>query len=228
MKRIQVLDVWRSLCVIIMVAYHGIYDLILFGMADAWLLDNPLARVIEYTTAASFILISGIVARYSHDLLRRGFGIFCLGLIVAVAMTAVGAGVAFGILQFFGVAMMSYYMLKDCLCRLTESWLFAAGCVLLFVLTLLMTQNFSVNVRWLYPIGFTYEGFYSADYFPILPWIFIYFFGVWLGSAVDRHLDAPIFNVSFPPALSFPGRYSLAIYVVHQPLMYGLCFIISR
>lgn len=227
MKRIEVLDVWRSLCIFIMVIYHAVYDMTLFGMADDALFDTLPLLVVRYAVAGSFILISGMVARYSRSSLRRGFFVFCVGLGVSVVSALVGLPVAFGILQLLGVAMISYGQLKERLDG-TRGIAFPACCVLLFSLFLVLTEAATVSVRWLYPLGFKYEGFYSSDYYPLLPWAFVYFLGVWIGGVIDRNRERPLFIRRYPPALTFPGRHSLVIYVLHQPVLYGVCYLISK
>ena len=38
----------------------------------------------------------------------------------------------------------------------------------------------------------------------------------------------PAKNGDAPPALTFLGRHSLVIYLLHQPVLYGLCWIFLR
>lgn len=225
MKRVEALDVWRSLCVFGMMVYHAIYDLALFGRLDGAVLRTLPVQALHWSVAAGFILISGIAARFSRGGLRRGFAVFCTGLAVTLATTWVGLPVCFGILHFLGAAMMLCARLRPTLFpeeRGPRPWqpaLFLA----LFALTAVWTGHVTVPARWLYPLGFRYAGFYSADYYPLLPWIFLYALGAWLGGVILVHRDSRLFTRCFPLPLTFAGRHSLLIYLLHQPVLYGLC-----
>jgi uncharacterized membrane protein len=218
MKRIEVLDVWRSFCVLLMVLWHGVYDLALFGKLDMAVMESVPARAVAFLCAAGFILVSGVCARLSKENLRRGFFIFCVGLALSVVMELIKTSVAFGILQFFGVAMIAYSFLRGKTDTCERAW-FPAACIMLFAATAVIAVCVRVPFRWLYPLGLRYEGFYSADYYPLFPWIFLFLLGTWLGGKVEKHRGKPIFNRHFHPALTFAGRHSLVIYIIHQPLM---------
>ena len=230
MKRVEALDVWRSLCVFGMVVYHALYDLALFGRLDGAVLRTLPVQALRWSVAAGFILISGIVSRLSRNGLRRGFAVFCAGVAVTLATTWAGLPVRFGILHFLGVAMMLCARLRPMLFpeeRGPRPWqpvLFLA----LFALTAVWTGHVTVSARWLYPLGFRCEGFYSADYYPLLPWIFLYALGAWLGGVILVHRDKGLFTRRFPPALTFAGRHSLLIYLLHQPVLYGLCRLLPQ
>ena len=75
-------------------------------------------------------------------------------------------------------------------------------------------------------LGFTAPGFYSADYFPLFPWLFLFLVGTALGGWCLEHRESKILTASLPGALTWPGRYSLLIYVLHQPVLYGVSYLI--
>lgn len=221
-QRIEALDLARSLCILLMLVYHWLYDMAIFGALDFSAVHSFWCETMKYICCCGFILVSGMTARYSRDIVKRGFLVFCVGLAVAVVTAAVKRPVAFGILQFFGVAMMLYGVFGK-YAEWARGAAFPLGCAALFALTLYLTKTASVSVRWLYPLGFVYPGFYSADYYPLLPWIFLYAAGAYLGRLVWENRGAPRLAKKFPAALTFPGRHSLLIYVLHQPVLYGLC-----
>lgn len=225
MKRIEVLDLCRSLCLILMVVWHGLYDLALFGRLDMAAMESLPAKAAAALCAGGFILISGICARLSRNNIRRGFTVFCAGAVLALVMALLRMPVAFGILQFFGLTMILYGLARERLDRL-RSRAFPAACVLLFILSGALTALVTPPFDWLYPLGFKSESFYSADYYPLLPWVFLFLLGTWLGGRVQDRRDAPVFTRHWPRALTFPGRHSLAIYLLHQPVLYGLCRLI--
>ena len=75
---------------------------------------------------------------------------------------------------------------------------------------------------WRFPLGLGPSGIFSADYFPLLPWIFVFLFGTWLGRYIkDGKFPAWFYEASMP-GFSTVGRHSLVIYVLHQPVLYGL------
>ncbi|MGN1001251.1 MAG: DUF1624 domain-containing protein [Oscillospiraceae bacterium] len=227
MKRIELLDLCRSLCVIVMVLWHALYDLALFGQMDMAVMESLPARIVAFLCAGGFILISGVCARLSQNNLRRGFFIFCVGAGLSVVMALLNMPVAFGILQFFGTAMILYSVLRRYTDRWEKVW-FPLACLALFVLSVLLTRSVTVSGRWLYPLGFHTEGFYSADYYPLLPWLFLFLAGTWLGGKVEKRREAPIFHRHYPPALTFAGRHSLLLYLLHQPVLCGIFALLFR
>lgn len=230
MKRVEVLDVWRSLCIFGMVIYHTIYDLVHFGVLDRAVMGTLPAQVLHWSVVGGFILISGIAARFSRNGFRRGLVVLCAALVVSVVSAWVDLPIRFGILHLLGVAMILCAGLRGRLFpegkepQLWQGVLFLA----LFVLTKVWTDRVMVSVHWLYPFGFRYAGFYSSDYYAILPWIFLYALGAWLGGFVLAHRDKWLFTRRFPPALTFAGRHSLTIYMLHQPVIYGLCVLLFQ
>ncbi|MCD7837730.1 MAG: DUF1624 domain-containing protein, partial [Clostridiales bacterium] len=70
--------------------------------------------------------------------------------------------------------------------------------------------------------GFPPAGFYSADYFPLLPWFFLFCAGYFAHRLWwDRWKELPLLRRGVP-GLSWLGRHSLVGYLLHQPVLYGL------
>ena len=60
-QRFDWLDLWRSLAVLTMLAFHALWDLEQFGVLAPGTMETPAADVIRYLGGGSFILISGII-----------------------------------------------------------------------------------------------------------------------------------------------------------------------
>ena len=61
------------------------------------------------------------------------------------------------------------------------------------------------------------------DYFPILPWIFLFIAGYFLNRILKaRGWDEKFFARGNVPVLNWLGRHTLPIYLIHQPVLYGL------
>ncbi|MBE6792454.1 MAG: DUF1624 domain-containing protein [Ruminococcaceae bacterium] len=74
--------------------------------------------------------------------------------------------------------------------------------------------------RWLFPLGIGIGE--SADYFPLLQWIGVFFGGVFLGRWAKEGRFPRWMNKSRLPLLGKVGNYTLWVYVAHQPILYGL------
>ena len=73
-------------------------------------------------------------------------------------------------------------------------------------------------------LGFPGSDFYSDDYFPLIPWIFMYLCGYFLSPAVvEACRKRPGKRVE---PLTFMGRRSLVVYMLHQPIVYGLLMLV--
>ena len=222
-SRIDGLDLWRSAAIAAMLVYHALYDLEYFGMLAPGISGRPLALALRWACAGSFILISGAVARFSRDPIRRGFFLLVLGLAVTAATMAVGQPVLFGILHCLGICLMLYGAGRKRAFGMDRR-LSVLLCAALFIGTAFLTKRVEVDIKILFPLGFRYEGFYSADYYPLLPWIFLFM----IGTAIGEMLEKRAVYRSFPRWATFPGRHSLLIYLLHQPVLFGLAWAASK
>ena len=77
------------------------------------------------------------------------------------------------------------------------------------------------------PLGFYSSTFASADYFPLLPWLFMFLFGAFLGKYAKDGALPESFYKSRCKLLSKIGKNSLWVYLFHQPVLYLIMYIIS-
>lgn len=224
-KRFDILDAWRSLAIVLMVLYHFLYDLAMFGVITwAQMFSTPLS-ILQKFICCSFILLAGISARFSRNNLRHGLVVLAAGVAVEIGAAVSGEVIRFGILQFMGSAMVLYHFVGKVLRKL-PGWLLAAGSAVLYFLTAHWTRSVTVTVPWLYPLGLTTASFTSADYFPLLPWLFLFLIGTVLGGVCLKHRENRLLTAPLPKALTLPGRHSLLIYLLHQPILFGISYLI--
>lgn len=221
-QRFWEIDFLRGVAIALMVASNLVTDLIYFGAYQANYFWWWFARV----TASLFILLAGVSlylmsAKYKAQLpvmvLRRGAKIFGYGMLITLVTLAFlrSGAIVFGVLHFIGVATLLAYPLL----RYRHAALLIGASALLLGIYL---QNFSFGFYWLLWLGFVPQGFYSLDYFPLLPWFGVMLFGVFLGNVLYRgHVRR--FGIAEQPKharlLCFAGKHSLLIYLLHQPII---------
>ncbi len=242
--RIHFLDELRGFAVFCMVFYHAFYTIGYFfnwgwGL---WLLNFFMPA--EPFFAALFIFISGIASNLSHSNIERGSKLFFISFIITVVTYfALGdAGIIrFGILHMLSICMMLYGILTK-VCRLIPMWVGFAVNAVLFVLTMNVTMGYigllnvwqmNLPADWyrtdfLYPLGFADSSFLSSDYFPLLPWLFMFFAGCFFGRLAAQKKFPKYTYKNHIPFFSFIGRHALLIYIVHQPVIFGICTLVSR
>ncbi len=224
-RRFDVLDAWRTLAIVLMAFYHFLYDLYIFGaIAASWLFSAPM-NILERFICCSFILLAGASARFSRSNLRHGLTVLVAGLAVEIGAAVAGQTIRWGVLMLLGSSMVIWHFAGNCLQKLPR-WALSLGSLALFFLSRAWTEAAAVSAGWLYPFGFTAPGFYSADYFPLLPWFFLFLVGTALGGWCLEHRENRILTAPLPGALTWPGRHSLIIYVLHQPVLYGISYLI--
>ena len=74
------------------------------------------------------------------------------------------------------------------------------------------------------PLGLHTVSFWSVDYTPLFPWFGVVLIGIGLGSIMypgggTRRFSVPEIPSRWKDILTFPGRHSLLIYLVHQPVI---------
>ena len=224
-RRFDILDAWRTLAIVLMVVYHFLFDLYIFGVMSAQQLFSTPLNVLERFICCSFILLAGASARFSRTNLRHGLIVLAAGVVVEIGAAVGGQVIRWGVLMLLGSSMVLWHFLGKPLQKL-PGWAVAAGGGALFFLTRWWTGQASVSVKYLYPLGFMYPGFHSADYFPLMPWFFLFLAGTALGGWCLERRDCRLLTAPLPQALTWPGRHSLIIYVLHQPVLYGISYLI--
>jgi uncharacterized membrane protein len=78
-------------------------------------------------------------------------------------------------------------------------------------------------------IGFMTAKPSTEDYVPLFPWTGVLLVGIAAGHALVRTRFAALAPLAkVPPLLQWLGRHSLAVYLVHQPVMIGALWLATR
>ena len=231
-KRIDMLDALRGLGVLIMVVHHILYDSIVFCGASFQLFGNVIFDCLHYMAAGSFLVLSGVSSRFSRSNVKRGIKLFLVAMCftVVTSLPMINLPIRFGVLHLLGASMVFYGLTAEVWNRIPRK-VMPVLCVVLLVASVLAVKHIDVSpavAKVIFPLGWTYPGFFSADWFPVFPWFFVYLFGTWVGYYVkERKFPAWFYTVSVP-VLPFVGRHALLIYIVHQPIIYGVIMLVLK
>lgn len=243
--RIHLLDELRGFALLCMIFYHAFYTMaMLFGMEIGVGLIKFFMPA-EPFFAAVFVLISGIASRLSKNNWSRGIKLLAVSLLITAATVGfdyffqAGTTILFGILHMLALSILIYQALRKVLDKIPV--LLGFG---IFTLIFLITYNiyfgylgwgalrFDLPAAWyetnrLFVFGLVNKSFYSADYFPLIPWLFLFLAGTFLGRWAKEGKFPQWTMRSRVPFLQWMGRHSLVIYVLHQPVIYGVLLLIS-
>ena len=232
-KRIWELDALRGLFILGMVLVHLIYDLQNF-LHLALLAENPIFHFVLDWGGVLFFLISGICVTLGRHPVRRGLTVLGCGLAVSAftyglyALSFAGKGmiIYFGVLHCLGVCMLLWPVFQRIPWPITA--LLAAAMAVTGIL--IEPVRFDCSI-YLIPLGFKPKGFVSSDYFALLPFLGFFLMGSILGKFVYKNKSTIFPNVnSENPLISFlsrMGRWSLPIYLLHQPVLTGLVMLLE-
>ena len=241
-NRYQLIDAFRGFALVNMVIYHFCYDIFAaYGLDPEWF-TYPWVIVWERFICVSFILSAGRSLHFSYQPIRRGLIINLCGLLITLvtALVMPEQAVWFGVLNLIGCAMLIAALLRKLLDKINPFFGAALSLMLFavfygvperyigfFNIKLLRVPDFFYQFKYAAFLGFPDEGFRSSDYFPIITWIFIFLLGYFLWGIVKRYKKEELFRRGFAP-LNFLGRHALIIYLIPQPLLMGICFLIFR
>ena len=239
-RRVHLMDELRGVLIIGVVLYHLLYDLaVLFPVGIPWMFSDWMNSV-RNICAGALIVVSGISCHYTRSNWRRGLRAFGLGMLLTVvtALFIPSQLILFGILHFFGSMMMLYALLQPLLEKV-PTMVGLLGSTLLFFLTwpifsgfirvlgvTVYLPEFLYNKPLLFPLGFACQGIASADYYPLIPWGFLFLAGSFFGRYVRASRLPEFCYRSHLPLLARIGNHTMLIYLVHQPVIYGLLALI--
>jgi len=208
-------DQLRGLAVLLMIFFHGSYDLNLFGHIVIDPFGNPFWFGLPRLIVFLFLICVGIGLRSAY----------LKGIDWKKFSRRLGKLVFLSVL----VSISTYFLFPD-------RWIYfgTLHCIALcsfLALPLLKLPRVALILA-LIILGFDFAGFRlpwiklehsSMDYIPLFPWIAVVFLGFYL-----HYLKVHLWQVPQIKFLEFLGRKSLIIYIIHQPLIFGLLALISK
>lgn len=243
-RRVGLIDELRGILILGVVIYHLLYDLTAIYGVRIPIFGASWVGLIRDIGAGSFIFISGAMSMFSRSNFKRGA--LCLlcgfGLTLVTWLVMPEQLILFGILHLLGVCMLLFAVFG----RLVERIPWGIGLLLalaLFALTKDVTAGriglqglFSwplpevlYSTKYLFFLGLPGPGLpASADYYPLLPWVFLFFAG--------SHFGKPLREGSFPDGMyqtrfrsfAFLGKHTIWIYLLHQPVLIGVLELVFR
>lgn len=242
-KRYWLLDSIRGIIIISMLLYHTLWDLseifgLKFGFSSA-----EVFTVWQKSIRYGFIILSGFCWSLGRHKLRRALTVLGASCIVTLvtALFMKENIILFGVLSLLGSAMLIMIPL-DRFFKKINPYVALIFSLLFFILLYDLEHRwisfFSLDIyrlpreacRNLFTafIGLPTPAFHSTDYVPLFPWIFIFFCGYFLYRIIKRHglLDA-LCAIRMRP-LEFLGRHSLIIYMLHQPVIYAVLWLLFK
>jgi uncharacterized membrane protein len=232
-QRIWEIDFLRGLSILLVVGYHLLYDLGAYAGVERFLgfttdLSTSAWTVAQRFFAGLFILLSGISGTLTRSNVRRGLRLLAVALVITAATFVFDSqsAVWFGILHLLAVSMLIYGVafakVKAVVCAIGGAAVLGLGAALP-----VLKKGMSVRFDWLLPLGIHSPWFQSFDYFPLIPWFGVFLIGAALGKSVYAsrrsllpwRLPQTFFNAA--------GRHSLIIYIVHQPVILGVLYVLG-
>ena len=246
--RVPFVDSLRGLSIIAMVLYHFAYDVCTFGFFEGTGFNRFIGSIfysesMEYWLFGFqmlFVFVSGISCNYSRNNFRRALKLFFAAMIITIGSAIFfgpSGAIYFGILHFLCVAALIYAVCHK-YCDFLFERVNLAVYLFLFVVFVILTSRYQFEPLYLnlfglrlevpyFITGFTPYGFTGPDFFGIFPWILLYFCGVVFGRYMKQGVIPDNWYKFRIPGLDFVGRNTLLIYIVHQPILYGLLYLLD-
>ena len=242
-NRYSSLDILRALALISMIIFHAVWDLVYIFRIDINWFRGEYGEIWQQSILWTFVLLSGYCFNLGKKRLKRAITVIICSVIISVVtfIFMPDSFIIFGVLCFMGSAMLITIPLDKFLKKippvsglivsaifftLTKNVVEREIAVFGFELTKIPDFFYSNYITAFF--GFPPYGFSSADYVPFIPWIFLFLCGYFLYKISEKTgLLKHLSFISCKP-IEFIGRNTLWIYMAHQPVIYGLLYLIFR
>lgn len=234
-RRIVAVDLARSLALLGMAVFHFTWDLEFFGYIDSGTTLQGGWAIFARLVAGTFLFLAGVSLVLGHgqgirwrSFLRRlaMVGAAAAAITLATFFAMREAFIFFGILHSIAVtSVLGLAFLR------APVWLTLSAAVAVWLLPEVFRSP-AFDPRWLAWTGFAETAPRSFDFVPVFPWFATCLLGIAAAKAAQAAgLWDRLRGGSPGPLLraaAWPGRHSLAVYLLHQPVLIGLLWVYTR
>ncbi len=229
--RVPAVDALRGLAVLAMIAFHFCFDLAYFRFAGWDFYRDPFWLHARTAILSSFLLLAGasLVLAQRTQQGRDRFRRHVLQVAACALLVSVGSYLVFprsyiwfGVLHAIAVSLLLIRPLaaRPAIALALGIAVIAAGVV--------YTDPVFASRYWGW-LGFAPGKPITEDYVPLFPWTGVMLLGIPLGHALVRNRFRAIAPLArLPRPVLWLGRHSLLVYLVHQPLLFGVLLLVAR
>lgn len=241
--RYPILDDIRGITLISMMLFHAMWDAVYIYHKDITWYHGKGAYIWQQSICWTFIFLSGFCWSFGNKKWKRGLTVFSWGLIITVVTLVFMPEdrVVFGVLTLLGTCMLVMIPMDKVLKHIAPS----VGILLSMILFLVFRNinrgylgfegwNLLPLPSFMYAnivttfLGFPEVGFYSTDYFSLFPWLFLFWTGYFFNRLCTAKGYLELLKNKGIGLFEMIGKNSLLIYMLHQPLIYGILFVLMK
>ena len=213
------LDALRGFTIVLMIIFHFSFDLDYFGFIDIDIVNDPFWYIFPRVIVFLFLFAVGVSLSLAHknEIKWKSFGKRLLLIVFWASIISLATykffpdnWIYFGTLH--AIAVVSVFSLPF----LKRPYISLIVAMSLFIPSII----FNLNIPWI-TLSHT-----SWDYISPFPWLGASLLGVFAAHKKIYLTELPRNNIV--KSLNYMGKHSLLIYLLHQPILFGVLMLILK